>query len=89
MSKQTNENRKETSTSEQKQAVPTFSDPTPQMVYCKRCKTRLQEGVCPTCGFKAYVPMDKEKREKIKLILTIVGMAIFLAIFIYMRIQNS
>ena len=82
MSKQTNENRKETSTSEQKQAVPTFSDPTPQMVYCKRCKTRLQEGVCPTCGFKAYVPMDPEKQKKIRLISGAVCVVVFIILLL-------
>lgn len=57
--------------------------------HCRRCKTVMQKGVCPTCGFKMYVPMDEKKLSKIKLVLTAVGMAIFVAIFIYLQIKKS
>lgn len=57
--------------------------------HCRRCRTVMQNGVCPTCGFKMYVPMDEKKLGKIKLILTAVGMAIFLAIFLYIQIQKG
>ena len=57
--------------------------------HCRRCRAVMQNGVCPTCGFKMYVPMDEKKLRKIKLILTAVGMAIFLAIFLYIQIKNG
>ncbi len=65
--------------------------PTPQepTYHCRRCRTVMQKGVCPTCGFKMYVPMDEKKLGKIKLVLTAVGMAIFLAIFLYIQIKNG
>ena len=65
--------------------------PTPQepTYHCRRCRTVMQKGVCPACGFKMYVPMDEKKMGKIKLILTAVGMAIFAAIFLYIQIKNG
>ena len=57
--------------------------------HCRKCRTVMQKGVCPACGFKMYVPMDEKKMGKIKLILTAVGMAIFLAIFLYNQIKNG
>ena len=57
--------------------------------HCRRCRTVMQKGVCPACGFKMYVPMDEKKMGKIKLILTAVGMAIFVAIFLYIQIKNG
>ena len=74
----------ETNTQPQKQSV---FDVTPQVLHCKRCKTEMKNGKCPTCGFEMYVPMSKEKRDKIKLYATIVGMAIFVVIFIITRIK--
>ena len=57
--------------------------------HCRRCRTVMQKGVCPTCGFKIYVPMDEKKLGKIKILLTVIGMAIFLAIFLYIQIKNG
>ena len=57
--------------------------------HCRKCRTVMQKGVCPACGFKMYVPMDEKKLSKIKLVLTAVGMAIFVAIFIYLQIKKS
>ena len=68
----------------QKQSV---FDVTPQVLHCKRCKTEMKNGKCPTCGFEMYVPMSKEKRDKIKLYATIVAMAIFVVIFIITRLK--
>ena len=51
-------------------------------MHCRRCKTLMENGVCPTCGFKVYVPMSKEKQNKIKVIATAVAMAVFIVIFI-------
>ncbi len=65
--------------------------PAPQepTYHCRRCRTEMKNGVCPTCGFKMYVPMDEKKLGKIKLVLTAVGMAIFIAIFLYIQIKNG
>ena len=54
----------------------------PETMHCRRCKTLMENGVCPTCGFKVYVPMSKEKQNKIKVIATAVAMAVFIVIFI-------
>ena len=74
--------------------APTKPQPAPQAsqaptYHCRRCKTVMQNGVCPTCGFKMYVPMDEKKLGKIKLVLTVVGMAIFVGIFIYLQMQKG
>lgn len=60
-------------------------DTMPEKIHCKRCKTLMENGVCPTCGFRIYMPMDEEKRKKIKLVLTAVGMAIFVVVFVVMQ----
>ena len=57
--------------------------------HCRRCRQVMQNGVCPTCGFKMYVPMDAKKLGKIKLVLTVVGMAIFVGIFIYIQMKKG
>ena len=56
---------------------------------CPRCKTLLQEdGKCPNCGYKMYVPMDEKKRNKIRLILTVVLMVIFVALFVILQFRK-
>lgn len=62
---------------------------TPGQVHCKRCKTLMENGVCPACGFKIYMPMDSEKRDKIKLVTTIVGFAVFFVIFIILQFKKG
>lgn len=62
---------------------------TPTVIHCRRCKTVMQKGVCPTCGFRMYVPMDKKKRDKIKLIATCVCMAAFVVLFLILQIKNG
>lgn len=59
-----------------------YDDSMPEKIHCKRCRTLMEKGVCPACGFKIYVPMDKKKREKISLILFGIGMAVFVVIFL-------
>lgn len=66
-----------------------YEDITPQQIHCKRCKTLMENGVCPTCGFRIYVPMSKEKRDKIRLIVAGVCMGIFVILFIISQIQKS
>lgn len=48
-----------------------------EATHCRRCKTKLEKGVCPICGFKAYKPMDDKKIMKIQLIGTVIGLVIF------------
>jgi rubrerythrin len=62
-----------------------FLDVTPEQIHCRRCKTLMENGVCPICGFKVYVPMSKEKQNKIKVIATAVAMAVFVVIFVIMQ----
>ena len=61
----------------------------PQTMHCKRCKTEMENGVCPHCGFRVYVPMDSGKRSKIKLVLTGVFMAIFVVLFVVLQFKKG
>ena len=76
---------------EEKSASAPTTAPVPKETgyHCRKCRAVMQNGVCPTCGFKMYVPMDEKKLGKIKLVLTVVGMAIFLAIFLYIQIKKG
>ena len=57
--------------------------------HCPKCKTLLKEdGLCPTCGYKMYIPMDEKKRNKIKLIVTIVAMVIFAVMFVILQFKK-
>lgn len=66
-----------------------YDSNTPEQVHCKRCKTLMENGVCPACGFKIYMPMDGEKRDKIKLVTTIIGFAVFFVIFIILQFKKG
>ena len=66
-----------------------FDSTMPEQVHCKRCKTLMENGVCPSCGFKIYTPMDMEKREKIKMVTTIIGFVVFFVIFIILQIKKG
>ena len=65
------------------------TDSPSQATHCYRCKTLMEDGVCPTCGFKLYVPISEEKREKIKKITTVIGFAVFIVVFIVFRLSKS
>ncbi len=54
----------------------------PQKIHCQRCKTLMENGVCPACGHRIYVPMDKKKQDKIRLIIAGVCIAVFVVIFV-------
>lgn len=67
-----------------------MDDPTPKRLHCRRCNTLMEEnGYCPTCGYKVYMPMDEKKRNKVKLILTVVFVVVFVALFIGLQIKNG
>ena len=61
----------------------------PKQVHCKRCKTLMENGVCPACGFKIYVPMDEEKRKKIKLWMTVGAFVVFIVLFVILQFKKS
>lgn len=67
---------------ETKQEKRKIDESMPEQLHCKHCKTLMENGVCPNCGFKVYIPMDKEKRDKIKTVATAVLMTIFVVIFV-------
>lgn len=66
-----------------------YDDTMPETVHCKRCKTLMENGVCPACGFTIYVPMNEEKRNKIKLVLTVVAFVVFAIVFIAMQYKKG
>lgn len=45
------------------------SDATPDKLHCHKCGTLMENGVCPNCGYKIYVPMEESKTKKIRLIV--------------------
>ena len=63
-------------------------DTTPERVHCKRCKTLMENGVCPTCGFKIYMPMDEEKRKKIRTVVSVVCVAAFVVLFLILQLKK-
>ena len=65
-----------------------LEDKTPEKLHCRRCKTLMEDGVCPTCGFRTYVPMDKVKQQKIRLILTCVCVVAFVVLFVWLQMRS-
>lgn len=59
------------------------------VMHCRRCKTEMNGGVCPTCGYKEYIPMSEEQRKKIKNVLTVVLLSVFLVLFIILQFLKS
>ena len=66
-----------------------YGEDLPEVLHCKRCKTKMEKGVCPVCGFKVYVPLRKEKRDKIRAVIATVSMVIFIILFLLSQIKNS
>lgn len=57
-----------------------------QKLYCRRCKTELTaNGVCPVCGYRVYMPMDEQKRKKIRFIVATACIVGFLILFFLMK----
>ncbi len=65
-----------------------YASADPKSVHCKRCKTLMEEGVCPVCGYKIYQPMSEEKRRKIKGIITAVAIVVF-AVFLVLGLMKG
>ena len=61
----------------------------PQTLHCRKCKTLMENGVCPNCGFRVYVPMDSKKQNKINVVLTAVLMIVFVTIFVAIQLKKS
>ncbi len=61
----------------------------PETVHCRRCRAVMEKGVCPTCGFKMYVPMDEEKRRKIKTVTTAIGFVVFIVVFLIIQFAKN
>lgn len=72
-----------------KKSKPSFNGVQPEQIHCHRCRTLMENGVCPSCGFKTYVPMSEEKRKKIKTITTIIGFVVFIIIFVAIQISKN
>lgn len=61
----------------------------PRTIPCPRCKMPMQEDErCAACGFKKYVPLDEKKRNKIKLITTIIAMVVFVVLFVILQFKK-
>ena len=65
-----------------------YDETMPQQIHCRHCRTLMENGVCPNCGYRIYVPMAKEKRDKIRLILAGICMGIFVVLFIISQFQK-
>ena len=66
-----------------------FEDKTPEKLHCRKCKTVMENGVCPVCGFRSYVPMDEKKQKKIRFVLTCVCLAVFVVLFVWLQVKGA
>lgn len=78
-----------TKTEEPKKTTSYSSKAQPAQVHCRRCQTLMEDGVCPSCGFKMYVPMSDEKSKKIKTITTAIGFVVFIIIFLIIQFTKN
>ncbi|MBQ8685957.1 MAG: hypothetical protein IJ514_07285 [Clostridia bacterium] len=62
-----------------------YGENVPEKLHCKRCKSVLQDGVCPVCGYRVYMPMDEQKRKRIRLIVASVCIVGFLILFFLVK----
>ena len=73
----------EASSGSEKKRWGLFEDKTPEKIHCRKCKTLMEDGVCPNCGFRIYKPMDERKLRTVRWILggiCIVGLIVLLII---------
>ena len=59
-----------------------------QKLHCSRCGTLMENGKCPNCGHYIYMPMDKEKRNKIRWIVGGICVVAFAIIFVITQIKK-
>jgi rubrerythrin len=57
---------------------------TPQF-HCRKCKTLMENGKCPACGYTDYVPMDAKTQRKVRLILGGICVLAFIILFFATR----
>ena len=62
-------------------------DKTPEKVHCRKCGTYIEDGVCPSCGFRVYVPMDKKTQQNIRLVLGGICLVIFAVLFFWTQLK--
>ncbi len=60
--------------------------PNSEKIHCRRCKSVMEKGVCPVCGFRIYMPMDEKKRKKIRIIVAAATLVVFVALFLIFRL---
>ena len=63
-----------------------MSVPNVEKIHCKRCKTLMEKGVCPVCGFRIYTPIAEDKRKKIRIIVAAACLALFAVLFVIYRV---
>ncbi len=56
------------------------------VLHCRRCRTVMEKGVCPVCGYKTYQPMSEEKRKRVRNILTVVCLVGFAILFFALKL---
>lgn len=66
-----------------------YGSEAPSELHCRRCGTILDKGVCPNCGYRVYIPMDEKKRNKIRLITTVIAMSVFVVLFVVLKIVKG
>lgn len=50
-------------------------------IHCAKCGNYMNNGVCPACGHRIYVPMDEDKQKTVRLIIGAVCIIAFLLIY--------
>ncbi len=73
---------------QQKKTAATPKASAERQLHCPRCKSLMENGKCPTCGHYIYVPMDKEKRNKIRLIVGGVCIVGFVILFVLLQAKK-
>ena len=82
------EENKETQ-AERKGGASFYSSIEPETIHCRRCKTLMENGVCPNCGHTVYVPMSKKKRDRARLIVAAVLMIGAVILFVALQFKNA
>lgn len=80
-----NVNEAKPETVEKPKRVGLFEDKTPQVLHCRRCRTEMKDGVCPSCGFRMYVPMDENKQKTVRLVLGGICLVAFVVLVLLMK----